>query len=65
MMWGAFSAAGIGELLHWEKSFKSCEKLPTIEKSFSKEEQLDVTFQQDNTLAQIAKTTNKSIRLMF
>ena len=77
MVWGAFSAAGIGELLHNEKSKNALEYriilqkglLPTIEKLFSKAEQSDV-FQQDNAPAHTAKTTkmwleNKSIRLMF
>ena len=44
--------------------------LPTIEKLFSKAEQSDVIFQQDNAPAHTIKTTktwleNKSIRLMF
>ena len=78
MVWGAFSAAGTGELLHCEKSINALEYrrilqkglLPTIEKLFSKAEQSDVIFQQDNTPAHTAKTTktwleNKSIRLMF
>ena len=77
MVWGAFSAAGTGELLHCEKSMNALEYrrilqkglLPTIEKLFSKEEQSDVIFQQDNAPAYTAKTTkmwfeNKSIRLM-
>ena len=77
MVWGAFSAAGTGELLHCEKSIHSLEYrrilhkglIPTIEKLSSKEEQSNV-FQQDNAPAQTAKTTktwleNKSIRLMF
>ena len=42
MVWGAFSAAGTGELLHWEKSINALEYrrilkkgwLPTIEKLF-------------------------------
>ena len=76
MAWGAFSAAGTGELLHCEKSINALEYmiilqkglLPTIEKLFSKVEQLDIIFQQDNTPAHTAKTTktwleNKSIRL--
>ena len=44
--------------------------LPTIEKLFSKEEQSDVFFQQDNAPVHTAKTTktwleSKSIRLTF
>ena len=60
MVWGAFSAAGTGDLLHNEKSITALEYrrilqkglLPTIEK-----EQSDVVFQQDNALVQTAKTT--------
>ena len=47
MVWGAFSAAGTGELLHCEKSINALEYrrilqkdlLPPIQKLFSKEEQ--------------------------
>ena len=64
-MWGAFSAAGTGELLHCEKSMNALEYrrilqkglLPTIEKLFSKAEQSDVIFQQDNALAHTVNTT--------
>ena len=57
MVGGAFSATGTGELLRFEKVF-------------SKEEQSDVIFQQDNAPAHTAITSktwleNKSIRLMF
>ena len=56
MVWGAFSAAGTGELLHCEKSMNALEYrriwqrglLPTIEKLFSIEEYSDVIFQQDS-----------------
>ena len=78
MVWGAFSAAGTGELVHCEKSINALEYmrilqkglLLTIEKLFSKAEHSDVIFQQDNAPAHTAKTTktwleNKSIRLMF
>ena len=78
MVWGAFSAAGTGELLHCEKSINALEYrrillkglLLISEKFFSKEEQSDVIFQQDNAPAHTAKTTkmwfeNKSSRLMF
>ena len=78
MVWGAFSAAGTGELVHSEKSINALEYrkilqkglLPTIEKLFSKVKQSDVIFQQDNAPAYTAKTTkmwleNKSVRLMF
>ena len=64
-MWGAFSAAGTGELLHCEKSINALEYriilqigwLPTIEKLFSKAEQSDGIFKQDNAPAHTAKTT--------
>ena len=78
MVWGAFSGAGTGELLHCEKSINALEcriimqkcLLPTNENLFSKEEQSDVIFQKDNAPAHTAKTTktwveNKSIRLCF
>ena len=47
MVWGAFSAAGTGELLHCEKSINDLEYrrilqkglLPKMEKLFSKGEQ--------------------------
>ena len=75
-MWGAFSATGTGELLHCGKPINALEYriilqkgvLPTIDKIFSKAEQSDVIFQQDNAPTHTAKTTktwrdNKSIRL--
>ena len=78
MVWGAFSAAGTGELLHCEKSINALKYrrilqkglLPTIEKSFSKEEQSDVIYLQDNVPAHTANATktwleNKSISLIF
>ena len=61
IVWGAFSAAGTGELLHCEKSINALEYrnglLPTIEKLFVKAEQSDVIFQQDNAPAYTAKAT--------
>ena len=75
MVWGAFSTAGTGELVTCEKSMNDLEYrrilqkglLPTIEILFSKAEQSDVIFQQDNAHAKTTKTWlgNKSIRLMF
>ena len=77
MVWGAFSAAGTGELLHCEKSINALESRrilqkglpPTIEKLFSKAERSDVIFQQDNAPAHTAKTTKtwveKSIRVTW
>ena len=52
MVWGAFSVAGTGELLHCVNSINALEYrrilqkglLPTIEKLFSKQEQSDVIF---------------------
>ena len=63
MVWGAFSAAGTGELLHCEKSIKALEYrrilqkglLPTIETLFSKVERSDVIFQQDNAPATLQR----------
>ena len=65
MVWEAFSADGTGELLHCKKSINALEYriilqkgwLPTIENMFSKAEQSDVIFQQDNAPAHTAKTT--------
>ena len=78
MVWGAFIAVGTGELLHYEKSINALEYrrilkkglLPVIEKFFSKEEQSNVVFQQDNAPAHTAKTTkmwleNKAIMFML
>ena len=68
MVWGAFSAAGTGEML-W---INALEYRRILQKGllFSKEEQLDVIFHQDNAPAHTARTSKmwfekKSIRLMF
>ena len=68
MVWGAFSAAG--ELLYCKKSINALEYrrilqkglLPTIEKLFSKVEQSDVIFQQDNAPAHTARPPKCGLR---
>jgi len=70
---GELLTAGIGKLLHWEKSFNTLELSrwlqnglhPINEKLFSKEERSDVIFQQDNTPVQVAKTTKKWLENKF
>ena len=65
MVWGAFSAAGTGELLHCKTFINALEYriilqkglLPTIEKLFSKEKLSNVIFQQDNSPAHTANNT--------
>ena len=68
MVWGAFSAASTGELLHCEKSINAFEYsiilqkglLPSIEKLFSKVEQSDYQLFLNKTMLQCshsAKTT--------
>ena len=74
MVWGAFLAAGTGELLHCEKSINALEYrrilqkglLPTIEKFLKRNNQM-LFFNKKMLLPTLQKTTkeNKSIRLMF
>ena len=70
MVWGAFSAAGTGELLHCEKSINALEYwrilqkglLPTIEKLFSKEEQSDVIFNKTMLLSTLQRPPKCGLR---
>ena len=74
MAWGAFSAAGTGELLHCEKSINALEYrrilqkglLPTIEKFFLKQNNQMLFF--NKTILLLTTKTwleNKYLRLMF
>jgi transposase len=78
MVWGAFSSAGVGELIRCDKSVNAAEYLkilrkgliPSIKKLFPGENVEDVVFQHDNAPAHTAKVTKQylernSIKTMF
>lgn len=78
MVWGAFSSAGVGELIRCEKSVNAAEYLkilrkglvPSIEKLFPHGNSSNIVFQQDNAPAHTAKVTKQyleraSINTMF
>ena len=70
MVWGAFTAVGVGKLIRCEESIIGKENIKILERGILLTVQQKLTFQQDNAPAHTAKVTKiwlaeNSFELMF